>query len=199
MRKSGIICACAVLIAAFLFTGTTSAQQLRVGFVNIQKLLVMSKRSQAEQSRLKDLQEAKRKQLEKMKEELLRSQEDLQKQSPLLNEERRNAKIKQIGIREMELKLAVKQAESDLQNAQRESQEIFMRDVTKIIAKLRKEKQLALVFSSGALISADDAFDITDSVIKAYDAVAAAGPRPAASRSPRRPSAPAKPARGGNR
>ena len=49
---------------------------------------------------------------------------------------------------------------------------IFQRDLTKIIARIRAQKGLKLVFNQAALLSADDALDITDEVAKAYDAEA---------------------------
>lgn len=197
MRKWGIMAIGGLLTAVFLFSIPAFAQQFSVGFVNVQKVMVTSKRALAEHQRLRDMEKRERAKLEKMKNEFIKLQEDLQKQGPMLREETKNSMIKQIGIKEMELKLAAKQAEGTLQNAQREMQEVFLRDISKIIGKIRKEKKLAMVFASTALISADDAFNLTDTVIKAYDAAASAKPAPA----PRtkRPSAPARSKKGNNK
>lgn len=204
MRKWGIMAIGGFLTAVFLLTTLASAQQFRVGFVHLQKVMMTSTRAKAEQKRLLSMQQRERAKLEKMKEEFVKLQEDLQKQGPMLKEDTKNNMIKQIGIKEMELKLAAKQAEGALQNAQREFQEVFLRDMSKVIGKIRKEKQLAMVFNSAALISADDAFDITDSVIKAYDAASSAKPAPPAAkkapaRNSRRPSAPARSQKGGKK
>ncbi len=180
MRKWGIMAIGGLLTAVLLFSFPASAQQFSVGFVHVQKVMMESKRAQAEAKRLRDLEQRERAKLDKMKDEFVKLQEDLQKQGPMLREETRNNMIKQIGIKEMELKLAAKQAEGTLQNAQREFQEVFLRDLSKIIGDIRKEKKLAMVFSSAALISAEDAFDITDTVIKAYDAATPSKPAPAA-------------------
>ena len=195
MRKWGFIAISGIIAATFLFSTPASAQQFSVGFVHLQKVMMTSARAKEQQKRLLGMQQSERAKLDKMKEDFFKMQEDLQKQGPMLKEETRNGMIKQIGIKEMELKLAAKQAETTLQNAQREFQEVFLRDITGIIGKIRKEKKLAMVFNSAALISAEDAFDITDSVIKAYDAAGAAKPAPA--RSQKRPSAPARSKKGG--
>ena len=182
MRKWGIMAIGGLLTAVLLFSFPAFAQQFSVGFVHVQKVMMDSKRAQAEAKRLRDLEQRERAKLDKMKDEFVKLQEDLQKQGPMLREETKNNMIKQLGIKEMELKLAAKQAEGTLQNAQREFQEVFLRDLSKIIGEIRKQKKLAMVFSSAALISADDAFDITDTVVKAYDAATPSKPATPAKR-----------------
>ena len=190
MRKRGIIAVGAALAVLYMFSSVAWTQQFRVGFVNLPRVIQESKRADKAKTGLLQLQKRKRTQLDKMKNDLLKLQEDLQKKAPLLNEERRNSMIKQIGIKEMELKLAAKTAERELQDAQAEFQEVFMRDIAKVITKVRKDKGLAMVFNSAALLSAEDAFDITATVIKAYDAAKSAKSKPAPKK---RPAAPAKP------
>ena len=137
----------------------------------------------------------KRNDLEKKKNELVNLQEQLQKQGPMLKEETRNDKIKELGVKEMELKLAQKAAESDLQNEFRAAQELMMRDINKIISEVRAQKNLTMVLNSMAILSADDAADITDEIIRLYDG--GAGGKPAAEKpkqpAPAQPAAPAKP------
>ena len=126
----------------------------------------------------------------KKKNELVNLQEQLQKQGPMLKEETRNDKIKEIGVKEMELKLAQKAAETDLQNEFRAAQELMMRDINKIISEIRVQKKLSMVLNSMAILSADDAFDITDEVISLYDGAPSGKP---AAEKPKPPAAPAKP------
>ena len=55
----------------------------------------------------------------------------------------------------------------------------MMRDLVKIIGELRKQKNLSLILNStSAILAADDSLDITDEVVKIYDA--SAGSKPAA-------------------
>ncbi len=71
--------------------------------------------------------------------------------------------------------------------------ETMMRDLVKIIGDVRKQKKLSLILNStSAILAADDSLDITDEVVKIYDASAptkpaaadkskpAAGPKPKA-------------------
>ena len=54
--------------------------------------------------------------LENRKKEMDTLNEQLQKQGPMLKEETRNTKIKELGIKEMEFNLAEKEAHNSLQN-----------------------------------------------------------------------------------
>ena len=140
-----------VLIAALILTfafGTTFAQSTRtVGFVDLQQLQAKSKRIQEMQKNFAELNNIKRTSLEKKQNDLKALTDQLQKQGPMLKEETRNEKIKEIGMKEMELKLAQKQAESELQNEARALDESMMRDLHKIIGELRKQKKTSLSFS----------------------------------------------------
>ncbi|MCL5125826.1 MAG: OmpH family outer membrane protein [Deltaproteobacteria bacterium] len=158
-----------------LVIGTCLAQQqpLTVAYVDLQQFQAKSKRIQEMQKKFSELNNIKRTTLEKKQSELKALSDQLQKQGPMLKEETRNEKIKEIGMKEMELKLAQKQAETELQNEARALDESMMRDLIKIIGALRKQKHLSLILNStSAILSADDSLDITEEVAKLYDASA---------------------------
>ncbi len=180
----------ALFTAVVLCSTVAQAESLSVAFVDFQKLEAKSKKAQDLQKKLTDMSNVKRNDLEKKKNELVNLQEQLQKQGPMLKEETRNDKIKEIGVKEMELKLAQKAAETDLQNEFRAAQELMMRDINKIISEIRVQKKLSMVLNSMAILSADDAFDITDEVISLYDGAPSGKP---AAEKPKPPAAPAKP------
>lgn len=197
MKKS-MVAMIIALVAVCALAGSAWAQNFKIAFVDFQKFSELSKRHGLEQKKLADLLQMKQNDLEKKKDELINLQEDLKKQGPMLKEETRNAKLKEIGIKEMEFKLAEQQAKSLLQNEQREAMELLRRDMTTIINKIRADQKYTLIFDKAALVGADDTLDITDLVVKAYDAAqpsAAAKPAPApAPAKPKAPVGPAKPA-----
>ena len=186
MRKHLLAFVCAVSALVLVCVVTGQAQDLKVAFVDLQKFASTSVKAQTMQKKLMDLMNTKRTALENKKKELQELQEKLQKQGPMLKEDTRNQMIKEIGIKEMEFKLAEKEAQNSLQNEEREMMEVFQRDLTKIIAQIRAQKGYTMVFNQAALLSADDALDITADVAKAYDAAAAA---PAAAPKPKAPAA----------
>jgi Skp family chaperone for outer membrane proteins len=182
MRKQLLAVVCAVSGLVFVWTGIGQTQEFKVAFVDLQKFGTKSVKAKAMEKKFMDLVKAKQRALEDKKKELTNLQEQLQKQGPMLQEAVRNQKIKEVGIKEMELKLAQKEAENSVKNEQRDMMAHFQRDLTKIIGRIRAQKGLKLVFNQTALLSADDSLDLTDEVAKAYDAEATTSRPPAAAR-----------------
>jgi outer membrane protein len=193
MKKVATVALGVFLATAFILTGVVQAQGLRVAYVNFQAFAQKSKRYQAQQKKLSKLLALKQGELEKKKEQLVTLQEDLKKQGPMLKEETRNARLKEIGIKEMELKLSEKQAQTFLQNEQREAMDLLRRDIRKIISHIRKQRKLTLIFDAVALLGADESLDITDVVVRAYDSGAPAASRPSSKAPSRQPKAPVRP------
>lgn len=202
MRGRSVTAICLVLGMALVWFGTCEAQGLKIAFVDFVQFANKSTKAQAQQKKLVELVSKKRDELEKKKKELMDLNEQLQKTGPMLKEDARNAKIKEIGIKEMELKLLEKEAENAVRNEQRSAQEVFQRDVMKVIGAIRKQKGLTLVLNAQALLSVDDALNITEEVVQAYDAQPST-PAPAPTQkkaAPKAaPKAPARPAAPNNR
>jgi outer membrane protein len=195
MKTRALIIGTTAATMLFFILGICQAQEIKIGFVDLMKFAQQSQRAKEQQQRFVTIVEKKRAAIEKLKKELVDAQQQYEKQGPMLNESVRSQKLKEIGIKEMEVKLAEKDAQAELQNEQRDAQEIFRRDVSKIIGQLRGQKKLTLVMNAEALLSADDALDITEDVIKQYDAEAgkAAAPKPAPKPAPAPPAAGPKP------
>lgn len=194
MKRLVIAIACGISVAMLATSiEICSAQDFKFAFVDFQKFAGKSKRAQSQQQTFAQLVDTKRVALENKKKELETLNEQLQKQGPMLKEETRNQKIKELGIKEMEFKLAEKEAQNSLQNEQREQQEIFRRDISKIITQVRAQKNLTVIFDSAALLSGDDAYDITDEVVRVYDSENGSGAAKAKPATPAATPAPAKP------
>jgi Skp family chaperone for outer membrane proteins len=170
MKNRLAIITAVIFCASFFPTAGMYAQGLKIGFFDFQELLKNSKRAKAEHDRLKNLISKKRASLEKQAENLKQLQENLKKHGPLLKEEKRAAKVKQIRIKEMDFQEAQQQAEADLKNETREVQEAMGKEIEKIIKGIRSKGKYHFILKADALLSAADALDITQQVVKIYDA-----------------------------
>jgi outer membrane protein len=184
MKMRALITGLAATIALFFFLGICQAQEIKIGFVDIMKMTQQSKRAKEQQQRFMQMLEKEKTVLENKQKELVDLQDQLQKQGPMLKEETRNQKVKDFNIKKMELEMADKDAKAKLQNEQREAGEIFQKDLRKIIGQIRMQKKLTLILNGEALLSADDALDITSDAVRLYDAEVPKAPaaRPAATK-----------------
>jgi Skp family chaperone for outer membrane proteins len=203
MSRNLVIIVAAAFVAAVLCVSASNAQEAKFGFVDMQKFTQESNKFKGQQKKLMDLFTMKKSALEAKAQELQKLKDDVQKQAAMLDEKARNDKIKEITMKETEFKLAEQEAKSLLQNEEQILMQGLQEDMKKVIQKIRQDKRLALVFNSAALLSADDALDITGEVAKAYDSDAsipgkggaAANGKPAAPKAAPGPApAPKKPA-----
>jgi len=188
MTRSTTVAICVAAAVTLLVSGICQADDGKYAFVDFQKFAGLSQKAKEQQKKFGEMVDAKRVSLEKLQKEFVDLQEQLKKQGPMLKEETRNQKLKEIGIKEMELKLAEKEAQNVVQNAQREFQEIFRQDITKVIAAIRAERHYMAIFDSAAVLSADDSMDITKEVADRYDGEAGSSRAPAAAK-PKAPAA----------
>lgn len=192
MKRRILTAVCGTVVMLFAWSVYSQAQEFKIGFVDVMKLMEKSTKAKDQQQKLAHVVDKEKKDLEAKMKEMVDLKEQLEKQGPMLKEETRNDMIKKLGLKEMEYKLAEREAQNKVQNEQRDLSAIFQKDVRKIISQIRGEKKLTLIFDSQALLSADDALDLTDEVVKRYDATGASSkpaPKPAATPAPAKPKA----------
>jgi Skp family chaperone for outer membrane proteins len=179
---------CLAATVLFALSGVCRAEELKVGMFDFMKFVSKSTRAQELQKKLAALVDQKRQTLEAKKRELLSLKDQIEKQGPMLKEDTRTAKIKEFSMKETELKLFEQEAQSSVQNEQRETMAVVEKDVIRIITQIRHEKRLSFVLRADALLSADDSLDVTDEVVQMYDAsTGGAAPKPAPKPAPKAP------------
>ena len=165
------------MVVFFAVTSVCSAQEPRVAFVNIMKFIQKSVQAKESQRKLQTLADQKKMALERKEDELRALKEKLEKQGPMLKEETRNAMIRDLSVKDTELKLAKQEAQNAMQTAVRDWEQTMQQDLVKIVSAIRTEKKLSYVIRAEVLLAYDKALDITDEVVTRYDA-SSAQPKP---------------------
>jgi Skp family chaperone for outer membrane proteins len=170
MRRylAGIITA--AFVATIMSVAISSAQGAGIAFVDMMEFAHKSKKCQEQENKLKAFVTAKQKALVDKYKKLQTLKSDTQRQASMLTQPVRDAKIKEITMKETELKLEKQEAESVVQNKRQIMMQALQTDIQKILKKIRQERKLSLVLNSQALLSADNVLDITTEVASAYDA-----------------------------
>lgn len=179
------------LAAMALTASFAMAEDLKIAFVDLQQVLGKSAKAKDHAQKLEQLIQAKQASLEKMRKELVELGEELQKTGGMLKEEKRLEMQNKIAVKKTEFELATKNAEEAVQKENGQLQQTFLRDVGKIITKVREQHKLALVIDSRAILSAEDPLNLTEEVAKLYDAEPSDGgkPKPGAAAPPKAPAA----------
>jgi outer membrane protein len=179
MRKhtTTLIGASIAIVLVFVVAGGAFAQNAanslkgKIAFVDMIKFQAGSKQIKARTQKMLAFRDKKRKELINLQNQIKDLQDQLQKQAIMLKEDTRKQKERKMQHLAIDLQTMEKQAKADLEREARDNQQFIGKKLQKIVADIRAQKKYALILNHVAILSADDALDITDEVIKRYDAV----------------------------
>lgn len=160
------------------------AEEIKIGVVDLQQVFTKSKKGAEINQKMQNLVNTTKAGLEKSYKELTSLKDEIERSGPMMKEEARNEKIKAFKVKEMELQMAEQEAKNKISNEQRELEQVFAQEVQSVIDTIRIQRNLLLVLSSQFVVSKDHALDITDEVIRAYDAATVSKSSAPASKAP---------------
>ena len=156
-----------VLLA--VLTAPAWGQELKVGFVTIQKAISQSTRGKdaraSFQADLKDKEAA----LSKEKAAIEKQQKDLEKQAVLMKASERTRAQRRLQLRVRDWERKMRDVREDLGLREREITQEILKDLQKIIAEVGKTGKFTMILERGQLLYIDRGTDITDEVIKLYN------------------------------
>lgn len=167
MKRFTLVGFLTLLAVLALGASPVSAQGLKFGYINSQKILAEAPGASDAQKTFEQDMTRYRSEIDKMGKELEGLQGDFEKQQATLS-----AAAKQQKQQEMQTKFAayqqrVGELERTAQRRQAELVEPIMKRISDVIEQIRKEGSYSMVFdaSAGALITADPSLDLTDRVL----------------------------------
>lgn len=160
-----------VLLVILLTFSLSTIAEVKVGLVNIQKVIVSIKEGQSVDKTLKKSFNSKQKTIKKMEDDIREMQEKLQKQNKVLSEAAKANKMAEIQKKVMEARQQMSQFQKEIQQQEAELKKPILEKLKPIIDDISKENKVALTFeiSTSPVVYAENKIDLTDKVIKAYD------------------------------
>jgi outer membrane protein len=181
------------LIAAVFLLGTSAAfaEDLKVGYVDMQRALNETEDGRKAKEKLKKDFEQKQKELDEQQAQLKKEIEDLDKKRTLLPADKVREKEAELRVKLEKVQQTYMRHQQDLSGKeQKETQKIFER-MTKIIGEIAAAENFSMIVDKSALVFAKPHLDLTNELIRRYNGAAgkAGGAAPAA---PAKPPAPKK-------
>ena len=168
MKKNLFLIFALIALTTFVFA------EVKIGIINPQVVLQNSVKGKQAIERLKTMQLAKQKKYENMQKEI----DSLEKESmsPALNQESRDKKTLDLQNKRTEIKRFAEDAQKDSMTSQQREFESIQRDLMPIIEKIAKSDGYSMIFdlNTAGITYFEPAIDITEEVVKAYDAQSAA-------------------------
>jgi outer membrane protein len=211
MKRFVLTVAAVLLAAGALAQGATTAPataapataapappgSLRIGVINVERLVQESALGKEAFNRVKKLNDQKKEEGDKLQKELRDMEQKLADQGSALADDKRDSLQKSYQEKAIAFKRFQDDANRDLEAAQKKELSELERRVFPVINQVGKERGFTVIFNKfqSGLVYADDAVDITDDVLKQFNTTVAVPAAKGPEGTPK-PAAPAKPAPG---
>jgi outer membrane protein len=165
--------AAAAALGVLLTAGAAPAQEpVKLAFVDMQKALNESRAGKKALGELQKLMEERKSGLQKQKEGLEKKKDELDKQGLLLNEDTRKSRENEIRALERDYSRTLSDLKEEFGRRESEFTDGIRKDLLKVIEKIGKEGAYTLVLEKqySAILYAPATIDLTETLIKRYDA-----------------------------
>ena len=200
MKRFAFAVAAALIAAVASAQGTTApapaAGPIKIGVINVERLVQESALGKEAFNRVKKLNDTKKEEGEKLSKELREMEQKLADQGSAMADDKRDALQKSYQEKAIAFKRFQDDANRDLEAAQKKELSELERRVFPVINQVGKEKGYTLIlnkFQSG-LVFVEDSVDITDEVLKVFNTTVAMPAAKPAEGAPKAAAPAAKPA-----
>lgn len=158
-----------LVILASLFVSVASAN-VKVGYVDMQKALSMTKAGKRAVKDLKKVQSSKQKELDKRKKAIEKEQAELEKKFAVYSQEKKIKAQQDFQRKAMEAEKYFRQSQMELAKKEKDLLEPIYKGLRSAIEKYAKKEGYSMVFekTASSLLFAQDGTDLTAKVVKAY-------------------------------
>lgn len=151
--------------------GTAETAGTRIGYVDVQRVLVRSVAGVAAREQLERDKVTMQKDVDNRRTEVDKLREELEKKGLVLSGEARREKEETLQRKVRDLRRLAEDLEKELQRKEQLATQRIIGELTGIIEKMGKERSFLLIVErrSAGVIYGDPEGDVTDEVIKLYD------------------------------
>jgi outer membrane protein len=182
MKRTGAVIGIALIavggaVAAWVGVPTTSAQTaavpapVRVGFVDIQRVLARSSAGVAAREQLEKEKATMQRQVDAQRGDIEKLRDELEKKGQLLSVDARREKQEQLERKVRDARRLVDDLQGTLQKKEEALLAKVLQDVSGLIQKVSKDRGYGLVLERqrSSILYATPESDLTDDVLRAYD------------------------------
>jgi outer membrane protein len=160
------------MLILFVFQyNVIAAEQFKFRVVDMQKFQSKSKSFQRAAATLTEKLKVKQRSLDKVKRNIIKMEEEIQKQSLVLKLDAREEKKGELEKQKRYYKYLFEEFKIEVKNAEIEATKRVSKELEKVVQAIADKEGYTIIFEKRTLglIYYDDSLDITDQVIKAYD------------------------------
>ena len=160
------------LALALTVLATPAWAELKIGIVDLQRALNESSAGKQAKDQFKVEFERVQSSLKHEKDELDRLKDDLEKKSAVLKEEQRRTLGEDFERKQRDLRRKLEDSDAELRKKDTELTGVILRELATVIQEIGKRDGYTLILenSASAVLYGADSIDVTDEVIRTFDA-----------------------------
>lgn len=148
----------------------------KIAYVDLQRALEETNDGKQAKARLKADFDKKQKELDEKQEELKKAKEDFDKKSAMMKEDAKNKAAQDLQQRFLQLQDTFARLQKDLAAKEQEATRGILAKLSGVVQKIAEREGFAMVLErSSSVVYGKPALDITNEVIRMYNAQAAGG------------------------
>jgi outer membrane protein len=172
MKEKGLIrsitWSLGALALAVAASSWAQSSELRIGFVNIDRILRDAAPAKAAQEKIEREFKRRDEELSRMAEQLRKTQETLDKQGPVLSEADRRKLEREFSDTNRDFQRKQREFRDDVNQRRNEELQGILERANRIVREIAEREKYDIIFQDAVWASAR--IDVTDKVIKALDA-----------------------------
>jgi outer membrane protein len=160
-------------LVIFLHQNVLAAENLKIGVLDLQRCIDQSNEGKRIYQSLKKKHEAMQKRLDEKQKELVQLQKEIEKQSLMLTLDAKEDKQKEFERKRRDLGYLLQDLNEEMKKAEMTARQRVLEDLDSIIQKIAEKDGYDMILEkrSGGIMFTSDSLDITDQVIKEYNAI----------------------------
>jgi len=154
----------------FLMPAVAAAGDVKIGIVDIQKIMRESRAAKDAQAVFLKEVEAKRAILISREKDVRKMEEDVKNLSAKTSADVRQEKVDKLAKEVRELKRLGSDFDEELKRKDAELAQKLLAEIRQILKSYSKKEDYTIILEKNTVLVSDDAVDITDRIIRLYDA-----------------------------
>jgi len=159
----------AVLVLVFSSSPVFAQENIKVGFIDIQRVIAESQAGKRAKERFQAQVKKAEADVVKERQDIERLRADLDKKGPLLKEEERRNLEADLQRRSVTLQRAMSDYQQELQQKNNEIMSDILKELEQIVNEVGKADKFTLILERSQILYSDQGIDITSKVIETYN------------------------------
>jgi outer membrane protein len=162
-----------ILVVLAFIPPAVVAGEMKIGVVDVQKVISDSKEGKRLSEGLKKKKDELQQRLDTMQQDLVKMKEDLDKQGMMLSMDAKEDREKEYERKRREVAYAYEDIREEMRKAEQEAMQAILVELEKVVKDYGEKNGYTLVLERrrGGILTYDDAIEVTDDIIKAFDQI----------------------------